>query len=126
MSSGVDITLNLQENEQMIAGFAGGAFGLFFQLFLFWVGFQLVGRITGTSGNGPNNPFNMLKSNVEMVENVEENFESVAGADEAKEELVEIVDFLKIHRRQSKVCIMLFESYLKRKSLMVERHQYAG
>ena len=95
MSSGVDITLNLQENEQMIAGFAGGAFGLFFQLFLFWVGFQLVGRITGTSGNGPNNPFNMLKSNVEMVENVEENFESVAGADEAKEELVEIVDFLK-------------------------------
>lgn len=40
------------------------------------------------------NPFSMLKSNVEMVENTNTKFDDVAGADEAKEELKEIVDFL--------------------------------
>ena len=37
----------------------------------------------------------MLKSNVEMAENLDENFDSIAGADEAKQEMQEIVDFLK-------------------------------
>ena len=37
----------------------------------------------------------MLKMEAPVAENVQENFESVAGADEAKVELMEIVDFLK-------------------------------
>lgn len=41
------------------------------------------------------NPFSMLSSNVEMVQNTNTKFEDVAGADEAKEELMEIVHFLK-------------------------------
>lgn len=98
LNSGVDVTLNLQQTEMAIAGFLGGAINLFFNLFLFAGLLWITGAFRGggpMGNNNPMNPFNMLKSNVEAAENVEENFESVAGADEAKQELIEIVDFLK-------------------------------
>ena len=47
--------------------------------------------------NDPNNPFNIGKSKakVEVNPNTGVTFTNVAGVDEAKEELAEIVDFLK-------------------------------
>ena len=46
---------------------------------------------------GPMNPMNMGKSKakVQMEPDTGVTFDSVAGVDEAKEELTEIVDFLK-------------------------------
>lgn len=58
-----------------------------------WAFRQIVRR--GAQNQMGGNPFQFMKSNVEMAENVQENFTNVAGADEAKEELMEIVDFLK-------------------------------
>ena len=48
-------------------------------------------------GNDPNNPFNIGKSKakVQMEPDTGVNFSEVAGVDEAKEELAEVVDFLK-------------------------------
>ena len=47
--------------------------------------------------NDPNSPFNIgkLKAKVEVNPNTGVTFSNVAGVDEAKEELAEIVDFLK-------------------------------
>ncbi len=51
----------------------------------------------GSGGNGAGNIFSMGKSRAKMFmpSAIKENFNSVAGAAEAKEELKEIVDFLK-------------------------------
>jgi cell division protease FtsH len=51
----------------------------------------------GTSSEGGNNIFTMGKSKAKMFlpSTIKENFESVAGATEAKEELKDLVDFLK-------------------------------
>ena len=50
-----------------------------------------------SSGGGPGNIFNMGKSKARMYfpSAIKENFDSVAGAEEAKEELKDVVDFLK-------------------------------
>ncbi len=51
----------------------------------------------GSGGGGGGNIFTMGKSRAKMFmpSTIKENFDSVAGADEAKEELQDVVDFLK-------------------------------
>lgn len=89
----------------------GGGFdiGLPFQFIGFYVAatifFNLIvrmGRNTGQPGPGDmsNNPFNPLNAfnqnqNVVDTDSIDVSFEDVAGCDEAKNELVEVVDFLK-------------------------------
>lgn len=66
--------------------------------FFFLAGlFLLSRRAGGPGGMDQNNPFNVGKSKakVQMEPNTGVNFDEVAGVDEAKEELAEVVDFLK-------------------------------
>jgi cell division protease FtsH len=69
---------------------------------IFFGGIFLINRARnggpgGPGGGDPMNPFNMGKSKakVQMEPDTGVTFDSVAGVDEAKEELTEIVDFLK-------------------------------
>lgn len=64
------------------------------------VGWFLLRQMRGSGGNGgggPGNIFSFGKSRAQMIlpSQVKETFESIAGADEAKEELREVVDFLR-------------------------------
>jgi len=71
---------------------------------LFLFGFALISRLGGGGNpNDPNNPFNIGKSKakVQLEADTGVTFENVAGVDEAKEELMEIVDFLKNPARYS-------------------------
>ena len=74
---------------------------------LFLFGISLLRRLSGGGGdmNNPNSPFNIGKSKakVQVEPDTGVNFDSVAGVDEAKEELTEIVDFLKNPDRYSKL-----------------------
>ncbi len=58
---------------------------------------QMRGGGSGGSGGGAGNIFSFGKSRAQMVlpHQVKENFDSVAGADDAKSELKEVVDFLR-------------------------------
>lgn len=73
-------------------------FALFAALILVALWFFM--RQRGGSGGGGSNIFTMGKSRAKMFmpSTIKENFGSVAGAAEAKEELQDIVDFLKIQR----------------------------
>ena len=57
-------------------------------------------RATRTSGT---NPMDFAKVNNNMVSNTKVRFNDVAGADEEKEELKEVVDFLKAPQRYSEI-----------------------
>ena len=64
------------------------------------VGWFLLRQMRGSGGNGgggPGNIFSFGKSRAQMIlpSQVKETFDSIAGADEAKEELREVVDFLR-------------------------------
>ena len=70
-------------------------------------GLSLLSRLSGGGNdpNNPNSPFNIGKSKakVQVEPDTGVNFASVAGVDEAKEELTEIVDFLKNPDRYSQL-----------------------
>ena len=68
-------------------------------------GFWLASRISNPNPNDPNNPFNIGKSRAKVQVEPETGvtFDNVAGVDEAKEELMEIVDFLKKPERYSEL-----------------------
>ena len=62
-------------------------------------------RARSNAGNGGGNVFTMGKSGARMFlpSSIKENFNSVAGADEAKEELADVVDFLKNPKKYQKL-----------------------
>lgn len=68
---------------------------LLFVLFVAWYFFRPSQNSNG--GGGPGNVFTMGKSRAKMFlpSTIKDNFKSVAGATEAKEELQDVVDFLK-------------------------------
>ena len=71
---------------------ATDAFSMWFTLFLaFYFGRMLFSR----GGGGPPNPFDVNKTEFELEKHIPTRFEDVQGIDSAREELEEIVDFLK-------------------------------
>lgn len=74
---------------------------------IFFGGLFLLNRSQANGGmpGGENNPFNMGKSKakVQMEPDTGVDFAQVAGVDEAKEELKEIVDFLKAPEQYTKL-----------------------
>lgn len=62
-------------------------------------------RARNNAGSGGGNVFTMGKSGARMFlpSSIKENFNSVAGADEAKEELADVVDFLKNPKKYQKL-----------------------
>ena len=68
---------------------------LFVVIWAIW--YFIRSRSAGANGGGGGNIFTMGKSGAKMFlpSSIKENFNSVAGADEAKEELADVIDFLK-------------------------------
>lgn len=68
---------------------------LFVAIWAIW--YFIRSRNAGANGGGGGNIFTMGKSGARMFlpSSIKENFNSVAGAEEAKEELADVVDFLK-------------------------------
>lgn len=68
---------------------------LFVAIWAIW--YFIRSRNAGANGGGGGNIFTMGKSGARMFlpSSIKENFNSVAGADEAKEELADVIDFLK-------------------------------
>ena len=68
---------------------------LFVAIWAIW--YFIRSRSAGANGGGGGNIFNMGKSGARMFlpSSIIESFNSVAGADEAKEELADVIDFLK-------------------------------
>ena len=99
MASGVELSVNWMQKEKQMARVLGGALGIFANLLFFvatlWATGFLRVNIFDKNERKKLNPFSFMKSEVEMVQNTNTKFDDVAGADEAKEELKEIVDFLK-------------------------------
>lgn len=99
---------NVQNNG--ILPFLGGLFQF---MLLYTLGGFLVGNLfnlfrgggRGSFGNGGfNNPLSMMKKSFDEIDSndIDVNFNSVAGCDEAKFELVEVVDFLKNPQKYNK------------------------
>jgi cell division protease FtsH len=79
---------------------------LFLFIFNLIAGWYFIRQSRGSNGgNGGSNPFTMGKSKARMYlpSEIKENFNSVAGAQEAKEELQEVVDFLKHPEKYKKI-----------------------
>lgn len=105
LSNHNDEALLREHNVEIIVGHASTTFALwyilpFLSLLLIIMAaawFFMRGSREGSGGGGPGNIFSMGKSKAKlfMPSDIKENFNSVAGAAEAKEELQDVVDFLK-------------------------------
>ena len=62
----------------------------------FTIGFFAIFRIIfGANGGAGQNPFSMMKNDIDVEKQIQTRFEDVQGIDSAKDELEEIVDFLR-------------------------------
>ncbi len=93
-----------KHNVETTIGSTGGGTSFWSLLFLLLVTFGLVGLVMwyfrqsrGGSGGAGSNIFSMSKSKARMFmpSQIKANFDSVAGAVEAKEELTDVIEFLK-------------------------------
>src|SRR5579872_3473302 len=76
---------------------------LFVVIWAIW--YFIRSRSGAGNGGGAGNIFNMGKSGARMFlpSSIKENFNSVAGADEAKEELADVIDFLKNPKKYQRI-----------------------
>lgn len=103
LATGVELSVNWMQREKQMARIMTGALAIFGNLLylagMLWATGVLRVNIFDKDERKKLNPFSYLKSNVGMAQKVDTKFDDVAGADEAKEELKEIVDFLKEPQR---------------------------
>ena len=74
----------------------GGNLNEFISFMLITIGFFAIFRIIfGANGGVGQNPFSMMKNDIDVEKQIQARFEDVQGIDSAKDELEEIVDFLR-------------------------------
>ena len=74
----------------------GGNLNEFISFMLITIGFFAIFRIIfGANGGVGQNPFSMMKNDIDVEKQIQTRFEDVQGIDSAKDELEEIVDFLR-------------------------------
>jgi cell division protease FtsH len=105
LSNQSDEAVLRQHNVEIVVGHPSNTFALWYifpfllliAVLLAALWFFMRGSREGSSGGGSSNIFTMGKSKAKlfMPSSIKENFNSVAGAAEAKEELQDVVDFLK-------------------------------
>jgi len=105
LNNPADIELLKEHNVVISTASSAGQTSLLYLSLLFMIGLMVAGiawffirqRSGGAANNGNNNIFSVGKSRARMYmpSAIKENFNSVAGAVEAKEELQDIVEFLK-------------------------------
>ncbi|MBO7187709.1 MAG: ATP-dependent zinc metalloprotease FtsH, partial [Clostridia bacterium] len=78
---------------------AGAAWSYIFPIIMMAVGILVVFLFLKASGGGTKGALNFAKTNAKLNTNVKTRFTDVAGAEEEKEELKEIVDFLKFPKK---------------------------
>ena len=75
---------------------SGGNLNEFISFMLITIGFFAIFRIIfGANGGVGQNPFSMMKNDIDVEKQIQTRFEDVQGIDSAKDELEEIVDFLR-------------------------------
>ena len=75
---------------------SGGNLNEFISFMLITIGFFAIFRIIfGANGGVGQNPFSMMKNDIDVEKQIQARFEDVQGIDSAKDELEEIVDFLR-------------------------------
>jgi len=103
---GTDIKTDvIVDDRSFISKFFGAIAGWIPMLLLIGVWIYFSKKSSGGSGGSPTKLFGFGKSKAKMIlpKDIKTRFTDVAGIDEAKEELMEVVDFLKDGRKYTKL-----------------------